>query len=76
MKVKTSITLSDYILKEIDSLVGNSQNRSSFIENAVQDYLQKKKIQNRNQKDFNIINKSSKSLNKEAEDVLTFQVDI
>ena len=32
MKVKTSITLSDYILKKIDKLLGNSGNRSIFIE--------------------------------------------
>ena len=70
MKIKTSITLSDNILNEIDNSLNNSGNRSIFIENAVKYYLQKRKKDKRNKKDLEIINSNSDFLNKEAEDVL------
>ena len=76
MKIKTSITLSDNILNEIDKILNNSGNRSIFIENAVKYYLQKKKKDKRNKKDLEIINNNSDLLNEEAEDVLSFQVNL
>ena len=76
MKVKTSITLSDYILKEIDKLLGNSGNRSIFIEHALIYYLEKKRRKTRDENDLEIINKNYNSLNHEVEDILSFQVDI
>lgn len=76
MKIKTSITISDYILKEVDALLSNSRNRSVFIENAIKYYLEKKKKEKRNLNDLNIINNNSSLLNEEAEDVLSFQADM
>jgi metal-responsive CopG/Arc/MetJ family transcriptional regulator len=74
MKVKTSITLSKELLKEIDKIISKSGNRSVFIEEAVKAYLIGKKRQFREQKDQEIINRSSGDLNKEAEDILSYQV--
>ncbi len=76
MKVKTSITLSDYLLKEIDNILGNSGNRSIFIENALTYYLEMKRKEKRDKKDLNLINDNYLLLNKEAEDVLDYQVTI
>ena len=76
MKIKTSITLSDYLLKEIDSILGNSGNRSIFIENALAYYLEMKRRESRDKKDLELINKNHTLLNKEAEDVLEYQVNI
>jgi len=76
MKVKTSITLSDYLLEEIDKLLGQSGNRSIFIENALAYYLEMKRRENRNKKDLELINKNHSFLNKEAEDVLEYQVNM
>ena len=76
MKVKTSVTLSDYLLKEVDKLLGKSGNRSVFIENALVYYLEMKRREKRNKMDLALINKNYTSLNKEAEDVLKYQVNL
>ena len=76
MKIKTSITLSEEILQAIDQNLGDSKNRSAFIEHALRDYLKKRSIALRNDKDLEILNKHSKRLNREAEDVLSYQVDL
>ena len=75
MKVKTSITLSEEILHAIDQNLGESKNRSAFIEYSLRDYLLKRSKALRNEKDLEILNRNSKRLNKEAEDVLTYQVE-
>jgi len=76
MKVKTSITLSKELLKEIDRIVTKSGNRSVFIEEAVKAYLKGKKRQLRGLRDMEIINQSSGDLNKESEDILSYQVKV
>ena len=76
MKVKTSITLSEDVLRAIDQISGESINRSAFIELALKDYLAKKAKKMRDQRDLEILNNSSKRLNSEAEDVLTYQVEL
>ncbi len=76
MKVKTSITLSDYLLKEIDNILGDSGNRSIFVENTLTYYLKTKRRESRDKKDLEILNKNHSLLNKEAEDALEYQVNI
>jgi metal-responsive CopG/Arc/MetJ family transcriptional regulator len=76
MKVKTSITLSEEVLREIDRISGESKNRSAFIEIALRDYLKKKAKKLRDDRDLEILNKNSKRLNREAEDVLSYQVEL
>ena len=76
MKIKTSITLSDEVLKAIDSHIGDYKSRSEFIETATKKFiliLERKKAE---QRDLEIINRCADSLNSEAEDVLTYQVPI
>jgi metal-responsive CopG/Arc/MetJ family transcriptional regulator len=75
MKIKTSITLSEDVLRAIDQINGESKNRSAFIELALREYLKKKAKKLRDEKDLEILNKSSKRLNREAEDVLAYQVE-
>ena len=75
MKVKTLITLSEGILKEIDALLVDSGNRSIFIEEAIRAYIERNKKHARNRSDLELINNCAEALNEEAEDVLTFQVD-
>ena len=76
MKIKTSITISDTVLKEIDKIVGKKGNRSDFIEHAIEDCLEKRKREKRNKKDLELINQNAEALNMEAEDVLSYQVDM
>lgn len=74
MKSKTSITLSPSIISEIDSLANLYKSRSDFIEQAILDYISKIKRLQREKLDIDIINKKFKTLNKESEDVLDYQV--
>ena len=75
MKLKTSITLSDHLLKDVDRRSKGLKSRSEFIETAVKVYLEHLARQERNAKDLRIINQHSTRLNKEAADVLAYQVD-
>jgi len=76
MKIKTSITLSEEVLLEIDKISGQSRNRSAFIEIAIRDFLKKRAKKIRDDRDLEILNKNSKRLNREAEDVLSYQVEL
>ncbi len=75
MKTKTFITLSEDVLKAIDKLSGRSKNRSEFIEKALRAYIAQMIRQGRNARDLEIINRRADRLNKEAQDVLAYQVD-
>jgi len=76
MKVKTSITLSKDIVEKIDSLSESYGNRSALIEKAVRDLIAAREKLDRDQSDLEIINKQADTLNSEAIDVLSYQVDL
>jgi len=76
MKIKTSITLSEEVLLEIDQISGESRNRSAFIEIAIRDFLKNRAKKIRDDRDLEILNRNSKRLNREAEDVLSYQVEL
>lgn len=76
MKIKTSITLSDEILKAIDLHIGTYRSRSEFLETAARIFIEQLKKKEAEQRDLEIINKCSDALNAEAEDVLGYQVPI
>ena len=70
MRVKTSITISEDLLKQIDRASGN---RSDFLERAAWRMLAELERARRNSRDAFILNKNSERLNKEALEVLKFQ---
>ncbi len=70
MKVKTSITLPDDLLEEIDRA---GSNRSSFLERAARQYLAQMEKSRREAQDSAILEAHSERLNKEALDVLEYQ---
>ena len=76
MKIKTSITLSEDVVKAIDKLSGQSKNRSEFIETAVRAYIAQMIRKERNARDLEIINRHADRLNEEALDVLAYQGDV
>ena len=75
MKVNTSITLSEGLLESINELarVANT-NRSDFIELAVSTFIQQQRRDQQNAKDLETINKRADALNREAADVLEYQI--
>jgi metal-responsive CopG/Arc/MetJ family transcriptional regulator len=75
MKTKTSITLSEDVIKTIDKLSGQPKNRSEFIEKAVRAYVAQMIRKERNARDLELINQRAGRLNEEALDVLAYQED-
>ena len=73
MKVKTSITLSEDLMEAIDRRTGH-KNRSEFIETALRSFIAQIIRNEQNARDIQIINQRADYLNKEAEDVLAYQV--
>lgn len=70
MKVKTSITLSEELLKAIDK---RHPNRSEFIEKGMRAYLRQLRREERNAHDRAILDKYADELNREALEVLEYQ---
>ena len=74
--MKTSITLSDELIKSIDQFGKSYKNRSDFIETAVKVFIKQIELEQQNSRDIEIINMNAERLNSEASDVLTYQVKI
>lgn len=74
MKVKTSITLSRELLDAVDAQTGRGRSRSEFIEAALQAFLDKSMRDERGARDLEILNRRATRLNREAVDVLAYQV--
>lgn len=74
MKIKTSITLAEDLLKAIDEQPGAHKSRSDFIERAVRSYITRNIRDRQNARDLEIINRKADRLNEEANDVLAYQV--
>ena len=75
MKLKTSITLLASTIEAVDELAGPGMARSRIIEQAVLEFVERRRRQLREQKDLEILNRSADRLNREIEDVLAFQVE-
>jgi metal-responsive CopG/Arc/MetJ family transcriptional regulator len=77
MKVKTSITLSEDLLRAIDECAREYKtNRSKFIEEAVRIFIRQLIRRQQDARDLEIINHRADYLNQEAMDVLAYQVDL
>ena len=76
MKVKTSVTLSEELIREIDALSSQYGTRSALIERAVRDFLATVAQRQREAQDLEILNRRAEALNVEAADVLSYQVEL
>lgn len=76
MKQKTSITLSPATIEAIDEIAGESSNRSRVIEQAVVEFLERRRRQVREARDLEILNSAADDLNHEVEDVLEYQAEL
>ena len=76
MKVKTSVTLSEELIEAIDRRGDQFKNRSDFLELAAKAFLARLERDELNARDVEIINRNAKRLNREAADVLAFQVEL
>ncbi len=76
MKIKTSITLPKDLVEKMDSLAGTHGNRSALIEKALRDLIAAQEKLHRDSSDLEIINQQADTLNAEAIDVLSYQVEL
>ncbi len=72
MKVKTSITLSEDLLDEVDRAAG-SESRSTFIEGVLRGFLRRRALNREQDQDRGILDCVAEALNEEAFDVLQYQ---
>jgi metal-responsive CopG/Arc/MetJ family transcriptional regulator len=75
MKIKTSITLSEDVLKAVDKRTRQQKKtRSDFIEGALRAFIQQLIREEQNARDLEIINRNADAMNKEAAETLEYQV--
>ena len=75
MKIKTSITLSEELLRAVDKRTRQQKKtRSDFIEAAVRAFIEQLIRDEQNARDLELINRNADFLNREASDVLEYQV--
>ena len=75
MHTKIAITISSYVLAEVDQSRGRRMSRSGFIENVLREYF-KKAREAINKRDLEWINAHANYLNRKAEDLLRYQAPI
>ena len=76
MKVKTSVTLDEDLLRSLDKAARNGRSRSQIIEDATRLYLSGRARAAREARDLRILNAVGEELNREMEDVLTYQGEV
>jgi metal-responsive CopG/Arc/MetJ family transcriptional regulator len=74
VKTKISVTLSEALLLEVDTLAIAPYTRSAIIEEAVQQYLANKARRERDERELNILNAHADEFNAEMADILSYQV--
>ena len=74
MKVKTSVTLNEQIVEELDRITEEGSNRSQMIERAVAEFIMRERRQLRDVRELEILNRLAGDLNEEIDDILSYQV--
>ena len=75
MKVKTSLSLSDDLLKALDRMAGDTVSRSAFIEQILRRFVEDRARARRDAREIALINRHADALNAEMLDALSFQTD-
>ena len=76
MKLKTSVTLSEDIVKRLEHVARKGESRSQVIERLLKETLAAGARRAADQRDLAVINQNAAALNAEAEDVLTYQAEL
>jgi metal-responsive CopG/Arc/MetJ family transcriptional regulator len=76
MKVKTSVTLDEGLLRAVDKFARSGRSRSQIIEYATRLYLSGRARAAREARDLAILNAVGAELNREMEDVLAYQGEV
>jgi metal-responsive CopG/Arc/MetJ family transcriptional regulator len=76
MRVKTSVTIDEAVLRAIDKVASRSRSRSRVIEDAAREFLARRARSARDARDLEILNGKADALNREMNDVLAYQADL
>jgi predicted transcriptional regulator len=76
MRVKTSVTIDERVLRAIDRATSRNRSRSRVIEDAAREFIARRARAAREARDLEILNDAADALNREMDDVLTYQVDV
>ena len=76
MRVKTSVTIDERVLRAIDKTTSRNRSRSRVLEEAARDFLARRARAAREARDLDILNESADALNREMDDVLAYQADV
>lgn len=76
MRVKTSVTIDERVLRAIDKAATRTRSRSRLIEDAAREFLARRARVAREARDLAILNEAADALNREMEDVLAYQADL
>jgi len=76
MRVKTSVTIDERVLRAIDKATTRTRSRSRVIEGAAREFLVRRSRAARESRDLEILDRSANALNREMEDVLAYQADV
>ena len=76
MRVKTSVTIDERVLRAIDKATTRHRSRSRVIEDAAREFLARRNRAAREARDLEILNEAADALNLEMDDVLAFQADV
>jgi metal-responsive CopG/Arc/MetJ family transcriptional regulator len=73
MKIETTVFLSEELLSALGTRAAGAEDRSELVEAALREYLPRLRKRDPS-RDLEIINAHAAELNREAEDVLSYQV--
>ncbi len=74
--MRSTITIPDDLVNAIDQITGRKDNIEKLIELLLREYLTEEKKKQQSSKDLKILRENSKFLNREAQDVLDYQVNL
>jgi metal-responsive CopG/Arc/MetJ family transcriptional regulator len=76
MRVKTSVTIDESVLRALDKATSRTRSRSRVIEDAAREFLARRARTAREARDLEILNAAADELNREMQEVLAFQADV
>lgn len=76
MRVKTSVTIDERVLRAIDRVTSRNRSRSRVIEDAAREFLARRVRAAREARDLQILNDAADALNLEMAEVLVYQADV
>jgi len=74
--MKNTITIPDELVNALDQITGQKNNIEQLIGLLLRKYIEEEKRKRQDLQDLQILNENSEYLNSEAEDVLTYQVNL